>query len=167
VAQRFGGNVKHRLLRFDQGIQAALQRLSARRRHTELFFGGLLCGFMLLCIMIKRLFVQCNGVLHSLLEHAGYTFDDLSGRAATLIRQIGEGMGLFHRQVDDALLGLDIAFDILGKEAEPEQSWSVGNGTESLLPGKKRTHIEQGGGKQRVDKHHASGKLTVRERVNG
>jgi methylmalonyl-CoA carboxyltransferase 12S subunit len=30
-----------------------------------------------------------------------------------------------------------------------------------------RGHIEQGGGKQRVDKQHASGKLTARERVNG
>jgi methylmalonyl-CoA carboxyltransferase 12S subunit len=31
----------------------------------------------------------------------------------------------------------------------------------------KRAHIEQGGGKQRVEKQHASGKLTARERVNG
>jgi methylmalonyl-CoA carboxyltransferase 12S subunit len=29
----------------------------------------------------------------------------------------------------------------------------------------KRTKIEQGGGKQRIDKHHAAGKLTARERV--
>jgi methylmalonyl-CoA carboxyltransferase 12S subunit len=31
----------------------------------------------------------------------------------------------------------------------------------------KRVQIEQGGGKQRVDKQHASGKLTARERVEG
>ena len=31
----------------------------------------------------------------------------------------------------------------------------------------KRAVIEQGGGKQRVDKQHASGKLTARERVAG
>jgi len=30
---------------------------------------------------------------------------------------------------------------------------------------RKRTKIEQGGGKQRIDKHHAAGKLTARERV--
>ena len=29
----------------------------------------------------------------------------------------------------------------------------------------KRTQIEQGGGKKRIDKHHADGKLTARERV--
>lgn len=31
----------------------------------------------------------------------------------------------------------------------------------------RRAHIEQGGGRQRVDKQHASGKLTARERVKG
>ncbi len=30
---------------------------------------------------------------------------------------------------------------------------------------KQRTHLEQGGGKQRIDKQHASGKLTARERI--
>src|ERR1700692_1783924 len=30
---------------------------------------------------------------------------------------------------------------------------------------RKRAQIEQGGGKQRIDKHHAAGKLTARERV--
>jgi len=31
----------------------------------------------------------------------------------------------------------------------------------------RRAHIEQGGGKQRVEKQHASGKLTARERIEG
>src|SRR5271165_3569245 len=62
--ERFRDNVKHRLLRLNQGINAILECISGRVvGDAELFLGGFAGRFVLLRIVVKSFLLRCDRML--------------------------------------------------------------------------------------------------------